>query len=812
MFSVANAAEPLFLASNNPPPGFEDLNQTQRSLVDVYFGNRYISSQLASFRPGFFEFSNVTEVIRQVGNINDPELITTALTGELNANTANICQPGSSQPCDLLEPAIAGVVFDESRFRVDIFINPRFMLSRAADVRKFLPPSDAGFAVLQTFSAAASGSDADNSDDDYTLNGLTMLAYRENSLYGNWDYSKSRRLSVTRLFGQREFEGLEYNLGLLNSDGFGLNFTADQKLIGARISTSSNTREDGEFTGGMPVEVFLPVRGRVEIRKDERLIASGFYEAGVQALDTSTYPSGAYDLEIRILDEQGNQLSSETRFFAKQYQLPPVGEWLLFAESGQVMRNEEEEVLPVATEQWLSRAGVSRRLSDTWAGTVAVAGTNDQSLVEAGIYHIGYRYELSPSVMWSGKDDYGVQLSGRTWLGPVSLGANYRRLWRSEPLVENIDRPSLLGSSFRQSSFSATAPLGSGTLGYRYSSNRSDADIPTETQSLDYRQTFIQTSGFDLTGSLSFSKSRTSKVALLSVELRFKDGRWNYRANPRFEHREDAGQSDRSESMRLSANWNDGDLYDGNLQFNGGLSTNRSSQSLDSSVQYANRFGRASFNINHNKGSEADITSYGGSFNTSFLTDGNVFAMGGEQVTESALVINLEGREGDIFDVNVNGQRRGYAVAGQSSVISLTPFDQYNVTLSPSGETLYSFDEREKQVTLYPGNVVSLDYEAIPLQLLFGRLLFQGAPVSGARINGGLYPSSTDDVGMFQLESRSDTEGLRIELENGWVCELPVGVLDDGYVQQMGTIDLSETECGPLLEGQLAITKREGEQ
>ena len=204
----------------------------------------------------------------------------------------------------------------------------------------------------------------------------------------------------------------------------------------------------------------------------------------------------------------------------------------------------------------------------------------------------------------------------------------------------------------------------------------------------------------------------------------------------------------------------------------------------------------------------ANTTSWGGSFNTSFLTDGDVIAMGGEQRAESALVINLEGRDGDVFDVRVNGQRRGYAVAGTASIIPLAPFEQYRVSLNPAGETLYSFDERERIVTLYPGNVVALDYEAIPLQLLFGRLVLNGQPLHGASLNGGLYPGKSDDLGIFQLEARSDIGHLQVELPNGWLCQLPVSTLEKGYVLQMGTLELNEFDCAPVLEGQLAVTQR----
>ena len=262
---MARAAEPIFLAAASPPAGFEELSSTQQSLVDIYFGNRYIDSQLASFSPGIIELPNPDELVQKIGNLNDPALITSTLSGELISNADLVCLNPSSQDCGILEAPIAGVIFDESRFRVDIFINRRFMLTRAADVRKYLPPSDAGFALMQNFSAAVSGSNAEANRNSYTLNGLTMAAKQENSLYWSWDYSDTNRFSVNQIYGQRDFEGLEYNAGLLSTNGFGLNFTTDQTMLGVRINSSDNTREDLDFSGGMPVEVFLPTRGRVEI-------------------------------------------------------------------------------------------------------------------------------------------------------------------------------------------------------------------------------------------------------------------------------------------------------------------------------------------------------------------------------------------------------------------------------------------------------------------------------------------------------------------------------------------------------------------
>ena len=137
---------------------------------------------------------------------------------------------------------------------------------------------------------------------------------------------------------------------------------------------------------------------------------------------------------------------------------------------------------------------------------------------------------------------------------------------------------------------------------------------------------------------------------------------------------------------------------------------------------------------------------------TSFLSDGHSAAIGGEDLAESALLFDLQGSSKDVFDVHVNGIRRGYAVVGESSVIMLSPYEQYAVSLSAAGET-YQYDERERLVTLYPGNAERLDYGVTALKLLFGRLLLHGEPLQNATIAGGSALSSTDQLGMFQLEA-----------------------------------------------------------
>ena len=213
---------PLFLPPTAPPAGFEALAAGQRSLVDIYFGGRLITSQMAFFRPGFIELSNPAEIVQRISDITTPEQVITLLTGELESNASAVCPPGTTESCGILTPPIAGVIFDEARFRVDIFINRRFMATRAAEVRKYLPPSDAGFALMQNFSGTVSGSSSQGSDNSFSLYGQTTASWRENSLHWGWDYSDNNRFLVDELYGQRDFEGVEYNAGLLSTRALAL--------------------------------------------------------------------------------------------------------------------------------------------------------------------------------------------------------------------------------------------------------------------------------------------------------------------------------------------------------------------------------------------------------------------------------------------------------------------------------------------------------------------------------------------------------------------------------------------------------------
>ncbi|WP_067516284.1 TcfC E-set like domain-containing protein [Endozoicomonas ascidiicola] len=814
-------ASPIFLAALTPPVGFETLTQSGTNLADVYYGNRYLTSQLIYLTPGLIELSNPEEVVQLIGDVNDPDLIISALTGPLNSHPELTCSPTAPDFCTLIPP-VAGVTYDESAFRVDVFVNRRFMQGRAAEVLKYLPPSDAGFALMQNISASASGFNSDspdyeNSSPSYTFNGLTMASWKENSLFWEWSYSDVHDFSVRHLFAQRDFQGMEYSAGLMNSRGNGgLNFLVNQPLFGVRTGSSENTRKDLEFSRGIPVEVYLPVRGWVEVRENDRLLYSAPYEAGAQRLDTSSFPNGAYDIEIRIISDSGYLISSEARFFAKQSQLPPLGEWLFMAEAGRVVDASDNSGFPNITDDWQARGSASRRLSDTLAATGSVSLGKHEQLVEIGAFFFNTHYQFSPSVMLADDGSKGLAVNGLLLLGPLTVSGNYRRLWYDHlpdrlpnkdalKLNDQTDIFERFGRSVNQQSLSTAFPLFQGSLGYRYNLSQSydlqgQLQAPERSHYMDCRQNLFRSFDYDGDIVLSLGKNATSKTATLTFYMRYRTERWSFQAAPRAEIQKEEGSVSRTEKLRLSAGWNSRSLTEASIRFDAGLETGGSDNRLDSSLEFANRLGRVSASANHGRYDEITSTAWSVNLSSRLLTNGNMLAVGGEDLTESALVVNVTGRNGDVFDVKVNQARRSYAVVGKPSVITLPPYEQYQISLSPAGKTLYLFDEREKNVTLYPGNVVTLDYQATPLLLVYGRLLLNGKPLSNAAIRAGDNTGDTDDLGLFQLEVPATVKSLNIAFDKAADikahCQLPLTVPDTGYLLQLGSLDLADYGCG----------------
>ena len=175
-----------------------------------------------------------------------------------------------------------------------------------------------------------------------------------------------------------------------------------------------------------------------------------------------------------------------------------------------------------------------------------------------------------------------------------------------------------------------------------------------------------------------------------------------------------------------------------------------------------------------------DRTTWSGSFSTSILGDGRRISVGGRDLAQAAALVEIRGDvPGARFEVLVDDQVQGIAPAGSVTPIHLRPWETYKVRLRPVGDAMVAWDNREEQITLYPGNVVRLQWDLAEILVLLGRLVDAGGePFGNARLEGAYGFAMAEEGGRFQAEVLRPPEGGPIELEavrrDGRVCRVRI--------------------------------------
>ena len=759
--TFAKKAQKKFSA---PPPGFEFLLEKQTTEVDVFYGGRYIGSVMAAYSPGEVEFQNPEKLSVLLPNVIDRARITKALSGKMNSNQFAICRSKYERKCGQLTPEIAAVIFDESRYRVDVFIASNELTVQEVVINKFLPAPSSGVSLIHGLTAAYSS--PENVEDNYSINGNSLLAYNESRLRMFSNISNNNNLEIDVLAFERDYAGLSYQAGLLQTNNQSSVFLPTLQITGARFSSNLDTRNDLDFSEGSPLNIFLANRGRVEIYKDNRLVSSGIYEAGNQSLDTRSLPSGAYNVTIKIL-QAGRLVKQEQRFYRKSSQMPPADQDLFFVEAGRMMRLIKDGAFPDAMDNYLLRGGYSSRIWDGLGLDGNIAITDSDSMIETGIFYLAYSLDMDASVAYSkhGDQGYFANINGRVKKLAISVSARKVQISDMDRIID--DEVYFLGYESReQSSIRLSHPLGNGRIGFesRINKNRFNS-VTTHTAGIDLPNYRFSYSSY-FSSSIELSRGDNLWQGLIRFSINFTERRWQSRLS----HTEQKFETDGNKDLRrrhssADINWNDNDLLASDLDVGFNIQKNDSQQQADIRTQWESRYGRIGASVDQVALEHSTNVGYSAALSTSFVADSEGIVIGGSQTDQSAVIIDIDSPvyQDSYFDVLVDGSRRAYAAPGKSTIVSLRPFETYNIKLHDNGSQLLSFDEREVGLTLYPGNVKRLHFKAVKVDIVFGRIVDAvGEPIKNAVIDGVEGLAITDDIGFFQAEMDSSTKTITV--------------------------------------------------
>jgi len=774
-----------------PPPGFEDLANPQTTAIDIYYGGKNYGSVLATYTPATVMFESPQTVVSLLPRISNVTEVEAALSGELETNADKVCLTEIQRDCGYLEPAVAEVIFDEGYFRLEIFVNAFYLDKKELVSTKYLPESTTEFSTVNLFSSSASGND---NNDTYAFGARHIAAYKQSRFQFDWNHTDTQDMRIESLSLQHDKGVWSAEAGLFDSSTRNSSFINDAELLGTRVYSTTNTRTDLDYSQSTEIFQFLTSPSVIEIFKDDVLVSVEEYEAGNQQIETALLPGGSYPIRLRITDARG-EVTEEEYFFVKSGLLPPKDQPLYFAEFGKIAESIQNDAFPDFSNEHLARAGAAYRLHDNFGLNFEVLHGADIGLVQGGAIYLGTNYNLQGNVMQSSDNDWGIDLRGQMNRNGLSVSFNYRKVEAEE---DRDDEIKLIPSSFTQSSLSASTLFLGGTLSLRSRYNKRPNQQGITSYGYDYRKPLYRKNRYqiDLTSSSFIEEDDLSMWVGLSFN-RF-DNQKQYTSNIRLVNQETDGSTEQDIEFNGEISYSDNNPIYGNYTVGLFANDTINQSAIGTRIRSQSTLGRGDFlyELVDDK-SSGNYERYFGNASFSIFSSGRDIAWGGTRKSNAGIIIDLESELSDSpFQVYVDRQPHGYAKSGKTNVVSLRPYESYEVQIKPRGEEIVHFEDSVRSVTLYPGNVETLRWEINPITVLISQAVFEdGTAVANAKFENTLSFASTDDSGWFQIEIAGH-EPLILSKRKKPVCKI---VLPELEVEQ-GVAIVDELICSPILD------------
>jgi len=771
-----------------PPEGFIDLLEPQTNYVDVYYGGRKIASTLATFTPDHVQFDDPFALMSGLADVTAPEEVLAALSGPLDTNGALVCLPGENDGCGVLEPAVAGIIFDRNRFRVDIFVAPDKRMVSTIDMGRHLEASDTGPGLVSSLRAIASGGTTE--ENSYNLRSDSILAYMDNRVDTALIYENEDGLLLDRATFEADRGDWRATAGLFRTAG--MDMAGQEKILGLGLGTQLDTRVDLDLAYATPIVIFLPNRSKVDIFRDGRLVATKIYEAGNQTLDTSGLPNGSYDISLRI-QELGGETREETRFFSKNPELPPAGSPIHVVQLGALVNDDktgsgQQPLVGKIESTPILRAGTLHRLGENWGVFADTMASNEQLLAEVGGVLRDRPTRLRASVLATTDLDYGASIGYWDRIDAFGFNLSLRQIFagRVEQQVSDDRFDPFNGSSTEfGAGLSYSVPDTPITLGLSGNYNKRGGDA-TWSVGPTASALIWQTGSYDFRFNASATQSNDDFLALGQLVVSFREGNWSALAATgyRLDTGGDGGPEG-SGNVAWLKNWEDGRQF----QFNAGVFSSPLQNSLTGGASYADPLAVVAVNVDRSL--DDHDTSYSGEIELDLIGNMNGIAVTGFGGSDSAVIVKVEGDIPDeaAFEVYVNGSLRALVQRGMSLPIALDPYRSYDISLLTRSDDLFDFELGAQRVTLFPGNVATLTWHVLRILPVFGRAVYEdGEPVALARIEGAHDNASSDLNGYFQAQING-TRQLDFFVQGEAPCHVPIGELpQEAVFQDLGTV------------------------
>lgn len=764
------------------PKGFEEWFAPQKTAVDLYYGGRYLMTTLVEYTLDHITFLNPPEIAAHMPGIRSATEFSVLLADAKPTNSDKVCVRPNQPLCGRLEPATVGVIFDETRFRADLFAHPSLLLEIQKAGKQYLPePAHTEKTLVQNLGVLYSGSS--EGTDRFSLFGRTRVGEGRHHGFSNWVSTDENALGIDELGYTHDMKDTQVTGGLFEPVVDALRAVSRQPIIGVGYARSLITRTDMESVLASPIELFLPTRGRVDIFRDGRLISTGFHEAGNQSIDTSRLPAGAYNIDIVITDVAGTTRTIQ-QLFIKSTLMAPPGEPLWFVDAGQVMQRNTGNGFPDDYGTMQLRGGYRWREKDWLGFGTAAALTENESLVELSSGLLFDWLEGSGEIYGSSAGGSGFGLRGLTRHKQLVVSASIQHTSQDDPGSPGEYR--LLPSDQNLDSLNISHPLWRGLLTGSLIHREDTAGYTSERTTLGYTVTLPLRATQSLLVQAEVGKDAGNAIAMLTLQWRNTHGKWYDTAQLQSSKNNASGNGD-GVTASAGTTWRDGNSFVDDVEVSANAEAGDQRQSLTFEAQHLSQFGRGKLGlaVTSMDGANQSISSLGYDTNIVVGEHGKTVFGGGPNMNESAVLIDLGNTTDALLEVSADGQPQFIARGGRMAALTLPPYHQYRIQLKDTGLALTQFDNQAREVSLYPGHVVNLDWKIQSVQVLLGRIITaDGLPVKNARIDGAEGPAFTDEEGYLQTEINSLSKELKVRVAgNTCTIILPTTATKDSVIR-----------------------------
>lgn len=822
----APAPRPTIQISDTPPPGFENLDTTIETVFEIRFAGQHIGSTPVRLSDGRAVFLDPEGLASLLPDRVDAAAVSELLSRPLPSNENLRCLPGRTAGCGTLPPGESGIIVSPESFSIDIILGASFFTAAEVGPR-YLPDPISGPSLIQSalFSVSTGRGALDQVRFGATLDTLASVG---RTSFVAQTLARDEGVNLQRAVVQHLWQDRRAAAGLIQ-DQQALTFRA-YRLVGAEFGSFFDTRTDRQLGGETPIEIVLPVAARVEVYRDNVLVQTVRLEAGLQQVPTRNLPSGSYPIRIVALDGD-RVLFEEERVFTRVAGLPPDGEWAFNLRAG--VRAFEDNgagfggaigragpFVPRLTNESLVAATASRKVGAASAASVQLIAVDEDVFGELSF--VTTNGNISGVVAVSGGVDgsYSAFLQGSMRLRNIdfNLSARHTRIGGEFEQVNLFDDQ--FEPYFRSEDL-LTASVGFPLLGGNLSVNGSYSRVPDledrYTIGARYGRTVpirgLGAARFSLFG---FKTDRDFRAGITLSFFRRLSPRTTFFFGGGGEVRENAPESALPDGVfpiadaRISHS-----RQIGSADFVGqaGLSTDADRHRAFVSADVGSNLGFADVLLEYEDrrgvgqdGAAIVANGFSGFSVSSAGFRPGLRQVGGEAavslgIDTSAIPERLRRDMGDVgrYKVVIGNREVAEFAPDETTVLILPSLRNYQIQLQPEQAPPFAVDLTQRDVPLYPGNVVDLRFAARFSVTIFGQLIGNaGTPVANARVTAGTDVVLTDEQGYFLITAPLGSE-LKAFRSDGGECatvQVEEELLGDGEQSITSYSRIGQVQCG----------------